>query len=157
MRKRLGSMPPGVIGFACVLALLALRNGGVAQSQAEFGMPPRPGKAVFTPLRGPGKQQPAGPGALDVLHYDLSVRLAMTDESLGGNMRIKLLLNGGSGTGTDRLILHAAKLSIDSASVNGQRGTVSIDSLNETMAIQMGTQYYGGETLDVRIDYRRVP
>ncbi len=120
-------------------------------------MPPRSGKAVSTALRGRGTQQPAGPGALDVLHYDLSVRLTMTDEFLGGNMRIKLLLDGGPGTGTDRLVLHAAKLSIDSASVNGQRGTVSIDSLNETMAIQMGTLHYGGETLDVSIDYRREP
>jgi aminopeptidase N len=81
----------------------------------------------------------------------------MTDESLSGNMRITLLLNGGPGTGTEYLVLNAAKLTIDSASVNGQPGTVSIDSLRETMTIKMGVQHYGGETLDVRIDYRRVP
>jgi hypothetical protein len=50
MRKRSGRMRSGVAGFACALALLALRGEGVAQSLAEFGMPLRPGKAVATPL-----------------------------------------------------------------------------------------------------------
>jgi len=141
----------GSAGCACVLLLLCLQQTGIAQ------FPTVPGKTKSTSPRGPILQPSADVRALDVLHYDLSVRLAMTDESLGGNMRIKLLLCGGPGTGTDRLVLHAAKLSIDSASVDGQRGTVSIDSLSETIAIQMGTHHYGGETLEVSIDYRREP
>ena len=149
MPKSSDKMPLGSAGWVIVLLFLGLRQTAIAQIPITFG------KAQSIPLRGPALQQTTDVRVLDVLHYDLSVRLAMTDESLSGNMRIRLLLTGGPGT--EYLVLNAAKLTIDSASVNGQRGTVFIDSRSETMRIQMGTHHYGGETLDVNIDYRRVP
>jgi aminopeptidase N len=149
MQKCSPRMGQRLTGCLCTFIFLGLQQAGIAQTLEAFE------KAGSTSFRGPIILHSADVGGLDVLHYDLSVRLAMTDESFGGNMRITLLVNGGPGT--DRLVLNAALLTIDSASVNGQRGTVLMDSLNETMTIQMGTPHYGGETLDVSIDYRREP
>ncbi len=62
--------------------------------------------------------------SVDVVHYDLDLTLAMTDELMGGRSQIRLVMRSVPGGLTDRVVLHAAQLQIDSASIDGRRCTV---------------------------------
>ena len=110
------------------------------------------------PMSGPLRPQQAI-GALDVLHYDLSVELGMADGSLEGRMDLQLFLPAGGGGSGDRITLHAAKLQIDSAKVNGSLCPVVTDTVLEQISLlhPTGGIFIEGETLAVRIDYRRIP
>jgi hypothetical protein len=96
---------------------------------------------------------------LDVLRYDLSLTLAMTDELLEGRMTMQLRLSNAGGGATNRIPLHAATLQIDSARINGVLCTVAADSVNEQIFLSdpAGRLFLSGETLSVQIDYRRLP
>jgi aminopeptidase N len=95
---------------------------------------------------------------VNVLHYDLSLSLAMTEELMGGTAQLRLVLEDLPGGSTDRIVLQSAKLQIDSVRVNGIACTVISDTLAEEIALvgPAGTQFYGGDTLTVRINYRRL-
>jgi aminopeptidase N len=95
---------------------------------------------------------------VNVLHYDLSLTLAMTDESMGGRADLRLVLENLPGGSTDRIVLQAAKLQIDSVRINGIACTVILDTLAEEIALAgpPGTQFLNGDTLKVSIDYRRL-
>ncbi len=123
-----------------------------AQHEAAFSKQTMAGGTVSFAQASPAEE------ALDVLHYDLALTLAMIDEFLGGSMTMLVRLPGAAGS-TDRIVVHAAKLQIDSASVNGVLCTVVADTVAENITLihPGGHLFFGGETLAVRIDYRRLP
>lgn len=96
--------------------------------------------------------------AVDVLHYDLNLSLAMTEELMGGTTTLRCVLRNLAGDVTDRVALHAAQLQIDSARINGALCSVTTDSAAEEIALVAppGVHFMSGETLNVRIDYRRL-
>jgi aminopeptidase N len=95
---------------------------------------------------------------VNVLQYDLSLTLAMTEELMGGRANLRLVLEDLPGGAADRIVLQSAKLQIDSVRINGVRCTVVPDTTAEEIALVAppGTQFYSGDTLAVRIDYRRL-
>ena len=99
-----------------------------------------------------------GPDPVNVLHYDLSLTLAMTEELMGGRTEIRLVLENLPAGSTDRVVLQSAKLQIDSVRINGFACTVAPDTIAEEIALvaPAGTQFLSGDTLLVRIDYRRL-
>ncbi len=99
-----------------------------------------------------------GQDPVNVLHYDLSLTLAMTEELMGGRTEIRLVLESVVGGSTDRVILQSAKLQIDSVRINGLLCTVVPDTVAEEIALvaPAGIQFMSGDTLSVRIDYRRL-
>lgn len=96
--------------------------------------------------------------AVDVLRYELNLTLAMTEELMGGTTSLRIVLKNVVGGMTDRVVLHAARLQIDSARVKGVLCSVTTDSLAEEIALvaPSGVHFMSGETLDVSIAYRRL-
>ena len=99
-----------------------------------------------------------GHDPVNVLHYDLSLTLAMTEELMGGRTEIRLVLESLAGGSTDRVVLQSAKLQIDSARINGFVCTVLPDTVAEEIVLvaPVGQTFLSGDTLVVRIDYRRL-
>ncbi len=96
--------------------------------------------------------------AVDVIHYELNLTLAMTEELMGGTTSLRVVLKNIAGGMTDRVALHAARLQIDSARVNGVACSVATDSYAEAIALiaPSGVHFMSGETLAVSIGYRRL-
>jgi len=117
------------------------------------------GVAQVDPLHGARKSRAGGSdrspavqadSALDVLHYDINLRLDLNDGSLAGKVSILARMLG---TTVD---LHAAALQIDTVRVNGQPATWSSTG-TETIRLDPGRPVSAGETLGVEIGYRRLP
>jgi aminopeptidase N len=91
---------------------------------------------------------------LDVVHYRIEVNLDMSNGMLGGRITMTTCVNAAA----DAIVLNAARLSIDHATVNAETWIPSIDSLNETVTLQSpGTVLAAGDTATVVVDYRRLP
>jgi len=94
-----------------------------------------------------------GPQPFDVLHYGITISLAMTTEMLQGKSSITLVLR----SSVDSLVLNAARLALDTVTVNGVPSLFTIDDAHETFTILLQTRRAAGETLVVAVAYRRVP
>lgn len=95
----------------------------------------------------------------DVLHYDLDLWFAMTEETMGGRVSMRLQLTDVQGGGTDRVVVQAAQLTVDSVRIDGAVCSVLVDVPAEEIALIPGNGrlFQEGETLLVVIDYRRLP
>jgi aminopeptidase N len=92
--------------------------------------------------------------ALDVLHYRIEVTLDMSKGELGGRITLSARVD----SAISDIVLNAAYLSIDNATVNADSWTPSIDSVNETVTLHSpGLILAAGETVTVAVDYRRLP
>ncbi len=92
--------------------------------------------------------------AFDVLHYTIAVTLDMVGGMLSGRVTMTARLN----SATHEIVLNAACLTIDQATVNGEIWSTSVDSLQETLTLRApGAGRAAGETVSVAIDYRRLP
>jgi len=141
-------------GLVLVLALgLLVVAQGQGQDSAEEGkilaidgdlhsVPPMVGKPLYE-----------GPQPFDMLHYDLEIRLAMEDERLDGKMTMTMLLL----SAVDSVVLNAARLTLDTATVNGIRRGFTLDDSSETFTIDLEGTQHAGDTLRIGIAYRRMP
>jgi len=92
--------------------------------------------------------------AIDVLHYTIEVTLDMVGGMLSGRVTMTARLN----IATHQVVLNAACLTIDQATVNGEIWSTSLDSLQETLTLRApGAGRAAGEIVSVAIDYRRLP
>ena len=112
---------------------------------------------VVTSLGTAGDMRRAGSALLpeiDVLHYDIEVTLDMVGGMLSGRVTMTARLNGA----TDQVLLNAACLTIDQATVDGEIWSASLDTLQETLTLHApGAGRAAGDTVAVAIDYRRLP
>jgi aminopeptidase N len=91
---------------------------------------------------------------LDVLHYKIEVELDMSRGMLGGRITLTTCVN----SAVSEILLNAACLSIDHATVNAEVWSPSIDSANESVTLHSpGTILAAGDTVTVVVEYRRVP
>jgi aminopeptidase N len=93
------------------------------------------------------------PRTIDVLSYRLIVDLAMVTEELGGRNEITLVLIEPA----DSIMVHAYRLELDSAFVNGVRAQVIVYPDAEGAAIRLPSLHAAGDTLSVIVHYRRLP
>ena len=92
--------------------------------------------------------------AIDVLHYTIAVTLDMASGMLSGRVTMTVRLN----SATDQIVLNAAFLRIDMATVDKENWSVVPDSLQETLTLHApGAGRAAGDTVSVAIDYRRLP
>ncbi len=106
---------------------------------------PRPGYLV-------AENTNAVPHGYDVLHYRLDLTIPLLNDSLSGSNRITLRLDDPAAT----LSFHAVGLHIDTARVDGTVRPVSVDSLQEMIAVDLGTTRNAGDTLVVDLVYSRI-
>ncbi len=131
------------------LLLLAYKAGANAQhaaSSARF----TEGKLSLPALRTNSLLSPAQK-SFDVLHYNLSASLTMTDAGFQGTMIITALIT----QQTDSLWFHSLGLIINSLKVNDSGATVVMYPASETFTVQLPRTYAPSETVTVRIDYIR--
>jgi aminopeptidase N len=108
-----------------------------------------PGTAADTRLAGSSLSP-----AIDVLHYNIAVTLDMEGGMLSGRVTMTARMN----TTADEIVLNAACLTIDQATVNGEIWSTSLDSLQESLILRApGAGRAAGETVMVAVDYRRLP
>ncbi len=94
---------------------------------------------------------PAQP--MDVLHYRLSLALAMSNADLRGVMEITLVLRSPA----DRVTLNEARLQLDSVTADGGAAPFSVDSTAEEFTVNLPSQRNTGDTVQLRIVYHRDP
>lgn len=94
-----------------------------------------------------------GPQPFDVLHYDLQLRLPLTNDSLSGSNTMTLRLK----QAVDSLVLHGVGLALDTVLVNGQSRNVTLNTPAETFTIHLGSVQPAGDTLTIRMAYVRIP
>ncbi len=89
---------------------------------------------------------------LDVLHYNIEVTLDMTGGALEGRVTMTMRLNSAA----QLIVVNAAGLTIDRATVDGELWSASLDGVQETLTLRgPGAGRPAGDTVSVAIDYRR--
>lgn len=139
---------PAVVALLVLLHLMFVNNRVVAQQR------PSQEKAARTlPVGGPAKRSfsTASTKPYDVLHYDLTASLAMSDAGFHGTMVITVLIT----EATDSLWFHALGLVFDSLTVNDTSAAVSVDVPDETFSVHLPRAFAAAETARVRIAYER--
>ncbi len=94
-----------------------------------------------------------GPQTFDMLHYRLDLSLAMVSEWLQGTATMTMVMKSPDST----VVLNEVQLSLDTLTVNGAPAAFTVDPASETFTIHLGGMHGAGDTLVVRIAYRRVP
>ncbi len=94
-----------------------------------------------------------GPQPFDMLHYRLDINLPMTVDALEGSVRMLMRLKENA----DSLVLHSVGLSLDTVRVDGVLKSTSRDSATESFTIHFNGTRTAGETLQIDIDYHRIP
>ena len=123
-----------------LLPLAAARPQGAFEKQGAF----------LEPLRLVGSRPVP---AVDVLHYDLDLRLAMVDEGFQGTAGIRLRLLAPA----DSVVLNALRLRIDTVRANGVPCAFSADTTRETLTVRLPAPRPAGDTLSIAVQYARPP
>jgi len=90
--------------------------------------------------------------AVDALHYKIDVILDMTGGALEGRVTMTMRLNSTA----QLIVVNAAGLVINQATVDGETWPTSLDSLQETLTLHApGAGRAADDTVTVAIDYRR--
>ena len=92
-------------------------------------------------------------GPFQVLHYDLDLHLRMQDEYLSGVVTMTILVT----EPTNSLTLNAVSLQLDSVFADGQTVSIIPTPSTEGFAVSLPRSRFPGDTLSLRIVYRRNP
>ncbi|GEM_PF-73096 len=94
-----------------------------------------------------------GPQPFDVLHYEVDLFPAMTSAHLSGTVVMKLVLE----SAVDSIVINSAALEIDSVLVDGTQQPFALNPQDEELVVSLGSARAQGDTLHIRIAYRRLP
>ncbi len=92
-------------------------------------------------------------GPIRVVRYDLDLVLNMFSENLGGSVSSTVVLTAPS----DSITLNAVALQLDSIFVDGLTASVLQNPAAESITIPLGSIRPQGDTVHLRIFYRRLP